>query len=390
MGYKQTEDVISDYFSELLGDASDGNDAIDKVTAKVGSNKNVSNLADDAKELGTQSLNDASHNPEVELGNTPPAKTMDPHSEVRSPLVESTDTPQVNEDESSLLKDIDPQSRHQAGTGVNLSQGAHTHSVTIPPKASGTISSVSNPERQVNDKSDLPVADTSSYEQHKQRLEKMLLNVNALESAQVTTTTQEASASTQEKVEAKLQVELEAGTTSQDLTQANYKPLPTLSSEWLENGRPIWAQEQFDILLIEVNGLQLAVPLVALGQIQPIGEGLTPLFGQSDWFMGLQKSPMGNVKTVNTAKFVMPERYQDDHDYQYVVSINGLNWGLAVDRIHQPISIDPDSIRWRVNRSSRPWMAGMVKDHMCVLLDIPSMGELLQQEDKNHPRTTGG
>jgi purine-binding chemotaxis protein CheW len=113
-------------------------------------------------------------------------------------------------------------------------------------------------------------------------------------------------------------------------------------------------------------------------------ENLTPLFGQSDWFMGLQQSPVGNIKTVNTAKFIMPERYKDEHDYKFVVSINGLNWGLAVDRIHQPISIDPDSIRWRVNRSSRPWMAGMVRDHMCVLLDIPSMGELLQKQDENH------
>jgi hypothetical protein len=28
-------------------------------------------------------------------------------------------------------------------------------------------------------------------------------------------------------------------------------------------------------------------------------------------------------------------------------------------------------------------MAGIVKDHMCVLLDIPKIGEILQAQDKN-------
>ena len=156
---------------------------------------------------------------------------------------------------------------------------------------------------------------------------------------------------------------------------------------WLENGRPNWAQERFEILLVEVGGLKLAVPLQSLGQIQPMDGELTPLFGQSDWFMGLQKTPMGNVKTVNTAKFVMPERYQEQGQEQlsYVVSINGSDWGLAVDAIDQPTIIDPDQIRWRAKRGERPWMAGTVKDHMCVLLDIPALGEILMQEDKNHP-----
>lgn len=81
--------------------------------------------------------------------------------------------------------------------------------------------------------------------------------------------------------------------------------------EWHENGRPMWAQERFDVLLFEVSGLTLAVPLVALGQIQPLDDSLTPLFGQSDWFMGLLNSAHGKIKTINTALFVMPEKYSD-------------------------------------------------------------------------------
>jgi len=240
--------------------------------------------------------------------------------------------------------------------------------------------------------------ESASYQEHKQRLEKMLQQltpVNAepllsarstlanspeLTSPEVTSSEHIKSDDSDQPITTEV---LEAETTS---VQA--KPL---SSEWLDNGRPHWAQEVFDILLIDVNGLKLGLPLVALGHIEAIEEDLTPLFGQSKWFLGLQKTPFGNIKTIDTAEYVMPEKGTNASvkDYKFVVSISGMGWGLAVDSIDQPIAIDPENIRWRSNRSSRPWMAGTVKDHMCVLLDIPAMGDILQKEDQNHRNPTG-
>ncbi|HSX51770.1 MAG TPA: chemotaxis protein CheW [Cellvibrio sp.] len=155
--------------------------------------------------------------------------------------------------------------------------------------------------------------------------------------------------------------------------------------EWLENGRPQWAQSRFDVLLFKVSGLTLAVPLISLGQIQPLTDELTPLFGQADWFMGLQPTPAGKIRTVNTAKFVMPERYDPAflETAKYVMSINGVPWGLAVDSVNQPITLQPDDVKWRSDRSKRPWLAGTVKDHMCALLDIPRIGQMLIEADKN-------
>ena len=154
--------------------------------------------------------------------------------------------------------------------------------------------------------------------------------------------------------------------------------------EWLDNGRPAWAQERFEILLFTVSGLTLAVPLIALGQIQPLTDELTPLFGQADWFMGLLPTPRGRIRTVNTAKFVMPERYDENFERsaEYVISIDGLPWGLAVDKVNQPISLDPDDVKWRTERSRRPWLAGTVKEHMCALLDIRRIGQLLMDAER--------
>lgn len=157
---------------------------------------------------------------------------------------------------------------------------------------------------------------------------------------------------------------------------------------WCDNGRPNWAQERFDVLLFSVSGLTLAVPLISLGQIQPLTDELTPLFGQADWFMGLQPTPVGKVRTINTAKFVMPERYDERflETARYVISIDGVPWGLAVDEVNQPITLEPEDVKWRGERTKRAWLAGTVKQHMCALIDIPVMGQLLEQEDRNRAK----
>jgi purine-binding chemotaxis protein CheW len=58
-------------------------------------------------------------------------------------------------------------------------------------------------------------------------------------------------------------------------------------------------------------------------------------------------------------------------------------WGLAVDSVTQPISLLPEDVKWRSDRSKRPWLAGTVKEHMCALLDIPMIAQMLMSADKN-------
>jgi purine-binding chemotaxis protein CheW len=145
-------------------------------------------------------------------------------------------------------------------------------------------------------------------------------------------------------------------------------------------GRPEWAQGPFECLLFEVAGLTLAVPLVCLGSIYPLeGQELTPLFGQPDWFLGILPCQAGNLKVVDTARWVMPDRYHDDFrkGLQFVISIQGYEWGLAVHQVSRSIRLDPSEVKWRTQRTQRPWLAGTVIEHMCALLDIASLAELI-------------
>jgi len=146
------------------------------------------------------------------------------------------------------------------------------------------------------------------------------------------------------------------------------------------DGRPAWAEEPFECLLFDVAGLTLAVPLICLGSIYPLeGQELTPLFGQPEWFLGILPSQSGNLKVLDTARWVMPDRYRDDfrEGLQYVISVQGYEWGLAVHQVSRSIRLDPDEVKWRSQRSQRPWLAGTVIEHMCALLDVAALAELI-------------
>jgi purine-binding chemotaxis protein CheW len=144
--------------------------------------------------------------------------------------------------------------------------------------------------------------------------------------------------------------------------------------------RPAWAAEPFECLLFDVAGLTLAVPLVCLGSIYSLeGHELTPLFGQPKWFLGILPSQAGNLKVLDTARWVMPDRYRDDfrEGLQYVISVQGYEWGLAVHQVSRSLRLDPNEIKWRSHRGQRPWLAGTVIEHMCALLDVAELAELI-------------
>lgn len=158
------------------------------------------------------------------------------------------------------------------------------------------------------------------------------------------------------------------------VTQRTPTPPPT------SDGRPAWAAEPFECLLFDVAGLTLAVPLVCLGSIYPLaGQELTPLFGQPDWFLGILPSQAGNLKVLDTARWIMPDRYRDDfrQGLQYVISVQGYEWGLAVHQVSRSLRLDPNEIKWRSRRGQRPWLAGTVIEHMCALLDVAELAELI-------------
>jgi purine-binding chemotaxis protein CheW len=166
---------------------------------------------------------------------------------------------------------------------------------------------------------------------------------------------------------------------TQVLATAAAEPAP-----WLANGRPGWAQRPFECLLFRVGGLGLVAPLAELGSIYKLEPGaLTTIFGQAPWFMGLLPVKGYNIRTIDAAQVVMPERYTPAlrEQYRYVISLHGSDWGLAVDAVADSIILQPDEVRWRSQRGKRPWLAGTVIERMCALLDVAQLVWMFENQD---------
>ncbi|WKE66763.1 chemotaxis protein CheW [Gallaecimonas kandeliae] len=137
----------------------------------------------------------------------------------------------------------------------------------------------------------------------------------------------------------------------------------------------------FQVLLFDVAGLELAVPLDKLGGIHQVGE-VSPLFGKPAWFKGLMLHREQKMRVVDTALWVMPDKIkhqESNEDYRYLVMLQDSPWGLACNSLVRTERLDSEQVRWRQGGSKRPWLAGMVKERMCALLDVDALLAMLDK-----------
>ncbi|MCL1044848.1 chemotaxis protein CheW [Shewanella electrodiphila] len=138
--------------------------------------------------------------------------------------------------------------------------------------------------------------------------------------------------------------------------------------------------DEFQVLFFNVAGLTLAVPLVSLGGIVKI-EHINHLIGRPNWFLGVQTRREQKVNVVDSCRWVMPEKYTqelaDSIDYQYLVMLEDSNWGLACESLVNAVRIDKSHVNWREKPGKRPWLAGVVKEQMCGILNVQALIEML-------------
>ena len=138
----------------------------------------------------------------------------------------------------------------------------------------------------------------------------------------------------------------------------------------------------FQALFFSVAGLRIAVPLTELGGIHELGP-INNLPGKADWFKGIMLHRAQKIQLVDTARWVMPEKYTatlaTELNYQYVIMLGTSDWGLCCELLIDTINLEPEQIKWREQEGKRPWMAGLIKEQKCVLVDVDELVKLLNQ-----------
>jgi len=162
------------------------------------------------------------------------------------------------------------------------------------------------------------------------------------------------------------------------------------TKEALEPLVPEWANEPFQVLLFEVAGLKLAVPLVELSSVIKWDDSVTEMPGSADFYMGILRHLDYKVAIIDTARMVLPvnkleQLVNDDprERVKHIVLIDDYHWGLACDKIGEVITLKPDEVRWRTSNTSRSWLAGTVIEHMCALLNSEGFADMLVKGRKD-------
>jgi len=148
-----------------------------------------------------------------------------------------------------------------------------------------------------------------------------------------------------------------------------------------------YRQGDFQALFFNVGGLTVAVPLIELGGIHKIDK-TTTLMGKPDWFKGVMLYRDEKINVVDTALWVMPEKCDEKMksslSYQYVIMLSASAWGLTAENLVDTVVLNQDEVKWLDSPSKRPWLAGLVKDKMCALLDVDSLIQLLNDGSGIH------
>lgn len=147
---------------------------------------------------------------------------------------------------------------------------------------------------------------------------------------------------------------------------------------------PDWGHSPFQCLTFKVGGITLAIPKEKVRGIIEIKEKITELpgFGCAPWLLGLFPCHGQNVQVVDIAQIVLPDRQpvasgSTSHWVNYLILVGGGRFGLAVEGLSTVLSLKPEDIRWRSEQDKRSWMAGTVVEHMCAMLDVDSLSEML-------------
>jgi purine-binding chemotaxis protein CheW len=181
----------------------------------------------------------------------------------------------------------------------------------------------------------------------------------------------------EEKVQEKVQEKVEEKTS---LTLD--EPLKTRKSDQplIVHQSKNYRKGSFQAMFFNVAGLTIAVPLIELGGIHN-EDKTTSLMGKPKWFTGVMLHRDEKINVVNTALWVMPEKCDEalinSLNYQYIVMLGNSHWGLSAETLVDTVTLEQEDVKWLDLPNKRPWLAGLVKERMCALLDVESLIKLL-------------
>lgn len=134
---------------------------------------------------------------------------------------------------------------------------------------------------------------------------------------------------------------------------------------------PGWSRAGFRVLLFRIGDHRFAMPLLLMRSICLVPDKLVKVPGKPDWQRGLvryrgdlvQVADLGSLLGIK-ASCVAP---------RYLLIIGDGLCAFECDRIEDAIPVVSQDVRWSSRGEGRAWLAGLLADQMCTLLDADAI-----------------
>ncbi|MBR9882928.1 MAG: hypothetical protein GYB21_04405 [Oceanospirillales bacterium] len=129
-------------------------------------------------------------------------------------------------------------------------------------------------------------------------------------------------------------------------------------------------------VLLDMHGLKLAVDFERIEGALHIGDLALDIAGQPEWVLGAFGSEYDQTLVVDTALWLIPERYKPEHSkYEEVVILQGRKWALACDGLIKSVQVPMDQVNINEDKAHRSWLTGTYMAERCAILDIDQLVE---------------
>jgi len=321
---------------------------------------------------------------------------MNNPSQVKTQLKESADVSAVvQEYMDSLLVDLFPdvesestEPQVKAEEATQIAEATQVKQVVSEPIAQPTPETLETKVKakiEVAPEAIVPKVEAPT-EQNVQTVVEPAISEQTLETPAITQPAVSATESIENRLKQKLaeeEAKAEQAKTTQIIEEPQAHLKPVVKPEELRYPQaPVWAQQAFDVLLFDVCGLKLAVPMESLGKIIKVDHETNHLIGRPSWFIGAYNENEQNLYVVDTAQYIMPEKGFDlaRDGFEFIIQLQRSQWTLACKKVYSTVRLEPDQVKWRSQQGKRQWLSGTVIDHMCALIHVDSLIDLLQAE----------
>jgi purine-binding chemotaxis protein CheW len=177
------------------------------------------------------------------------------------------------------------------------------------------------------------------------------------------------------------------------------EPTPTNQQHASTGEQPVWeiagdreetALAGVECLLLKAAGIALAVRREDVAAIRSWPIGYTVVGGGDGPITGRWRHEGLEVALIDTARVILPLEGQaalapvPGRAHEVLLLADG-QWGLVTETACESTSIHQEHIHWRGRGGRRPWLAGMVSEPRCALLNTEGLVAFLQADQVTEP-----